>query len=344
MAGCASQAIVGANPAPTQAPQTAWAGWSQVVADTGFLPASDPVRPQLPATPKGPHYVLGSPYQFDGTWYRPQADYDYAESGLASIYDQGNNGQLTADGEIYSAGALTAAHKTLPLPSMVRVTNLDNGKSVEVRVNDRGPFVDNRVIQLSQHAGDLLGIGAGDAVRVHVEIMSAESRTLAMSLGASGRDEIQSLPAVPSPKLTVQTLTAELPSLRPETSDLSPRQTSPDQTSDSEASPSAASESQANAAQTIEGLPQLRPEAATGPAKVVVGPQYASADAAMPPSTFDQTTGDQTAGARYVLGAPYQFDGTWYRPAVDYGYDATGSAAIYDFRRRRRGDCKRGDL
>jgi len=330
MAGCASQAIVGTNPAPAPAPQTAWAGWSQVVVDTGLLPVSAPARPQLPATPKGPHYVLGDPYQFDGIWYRPQADYEYGESGLASIYDHGNNGQVTADGEVYSDSALTAAHKTLPLPSMVRVTNLDNGKSVEVRVNDRGPFIDNRVIQLSQHAGDLLGIRAGDAIRVHVEIMATESRALAMSLGASGRDEIQNLPAVPSPKLTVQALSAELPSLRPETSDMSSRQMSPAETIKSEASTGATSESQRSAdnateGQAIDGQTGLRPAAPTGPTKVVAGPQYASIDAAMPPSTLDQT-----AGARYVVGVPYQFDGVWYRPAADYGYDATGSAVVYD--------------
>jgi rare lipoprotein A len=325
MAGCASQAIVGANPAPAPAPQTAWAGWSQVATDAGFLPASAPVRPQLPAAPKGPHYVLGDPYQFDGTWYRPQADYEYEESGLASIYDRGNNGQVTADGEVYSDSALTAAHKTLPLPSMVRVTNLDNGKSVEVRVNDRGPFVDNRVIQLSQHAGDLLGIGAGDAIRVHVEIMPAESRTLAMSLGASGRDEIPSLPAVPSPKLTVQTLNAELPTLRPQTAEMNPGRTSPDEALASRASVGAGSESQPIAYQTIESQAGLRSAASTAPGKIVTGPQYASLDEAMPPSTLDQT-----AGARYVVGAPYQFDGVWYRPTVDYGYDATGSAVIYD--------------
>jgi|GEM_PF-108354 len=298
LAGCASQTSLATNPAP--APQTAWAGWSQVAADTGFLLASAPVRPQLPAAPKGPHYVLGDPYQFDGTWYRPEADYGYEESGLASIYDPGNNGQLTADGEVYSDSALTAAHKTLPLPSMVRVTNLDNGKSVQVRVNDRGPFVDDRLIQLSRHAGEMLGINAGDAVRVHVEIMAAESQALAMGLGASGRDVIQSLPAVPSPKLSVQPLSAELPTLRPETSETSPGDMTEGATGPEQAGPSSVS-------------------------KIVIGPQYASADASMPPSTLDQA-----AGARYVIGEPYQFDGTWYRPAVDYGYDATGSAVVYD--------------
>jgi rare lipoprotein A len=285
MVGCASQTRIATYPAPASGPHPLAAGWSQVASDTGFLLASAPARPQLPVAPKGPHYVLGNPYQFDGTWYRPQADYGYEESGLASIYDQGSNGQVTADGEIYSDNAVTAAHKTLPLPSMVRVTNLDNGRSVEVRVNDRGPFVDNRVVQLSRHAGELLGINAGDAVRVHVQIMAAESQALAVSLGASGREEIPSLPAVPSPKLAVQPLSAELPTLRPETSETSP---------------------------------------GPGASKVVIGPQYASADPAMPPSMLTE------AGARYLIGEPYQFDGTWYRPAVDYSYDATGSAVVYD--------------
>ncbi len=338
LAGCASQTIVAANPIP--APHAAWAGWSQVAADTGFLLASAPVRPQLPAVPKGPHYVLGDPYQFDGTWYRPQADYGYEESGLASIYDQGVNGQVTADGEIYSDSALTAAHKTLPLPSMVRVTNLDNGKSVQVRVNDRGPFVDNRVIQLSQHAGDLLGIRAGDAIRVHVEIMAGESQALAVGLGASGRDEIPSLPAVPSPKLTVQPLSAEVPSFRPEAPGPSPMATSSGTTSLVTASLATTSSGAMSLDAMIPGATNLsamtpgaiasiatNPQTAapTVPSRVAIGPQYASADGVTPATTLDQA-----AGARYVIGEPYQFDGTWYRPAIDYGYDATGSAVVYD--------------
>lgn len=108
------------------------------------------------------------PYQIRGQWYRPVEDPGYDVTGLASWYGDQFNGRPTATGEIFDMHALTAAHKTLPLPGLVEVTNLANGRSVVLRVNDRGPFVDNRIIDLSRGAAeelDLLSRGVGQ-VRV----------------------------------------------------------------------------------------------------------------------------------------------------------------------------------
>src|SRR6266700_5489443 len=115
------------------------------------------------------------PYQVKGLWYTPRADYSYDETGLASWYGPGFNQQLTAANEIYDMNQLSAAHKTLPLPSVVQVTNLQNGRSLRLRVNDRGPFVDGRIIDLSRRAAQLLGFESSGTAPVRVRIMKEES-------------------------------------------------------------------------------------------------------------------------------------------------------------------------
>lgn len=101
-----------------------------------------------------------------------------AQTGLASVYSENLNGKSTASGERYDSGALTAAHLTLPLGAEVRVTSLDNGKSVRVRVNDRGPRVQGRIIDLSSSAAAALGMRSGVA-RVRLEIISQPARAAA---------------------------------------------------------------------------------------------------------------------------------------------------------------------
>ncbi len=124
-------------------------------------------------------YKVGKPYQIKGVWYYPAEDYKYRETGIASWYGPGFHAKTTANGETYDQNDLTAAHRTLPMPSIVRVTNLENGRSIVVRVNDRGPFANNRIIDMSHRGADMLGfIGKGTA-RVQVEIMAAESRAVA---------------------------------------------------------------------------------------------------------------------------------------------------------------------
>ncbi|MBV6657702.1 MAG: septal ring lytic transglycosylase RlpA family protein [Devosiaceae bacterium] len=114
---------------------------------------------------------IGRPYTIAGVTYRPHADPDYDRTGMASWYGPGFHGRLTANGEVYDQYALSAAHPTLPLPSYVRVTNLSNDHSVVVRVNDRGPFSNNRIIDLSQRAADVLDMRNQGVARVRVEYM-----------------------------------------------------------------------------------------------------------------------------------------------------------------------------
>ncbi|HZB93752.1 MAG TPA: septal ring lytic transglycosylase RlpA family protein, partial [Stellaceae bacterium] len=102
-------------------------------------------------------YKVGQPYEVSGVWYYPAVDWNYDETGIASWYGKEFHGRSTANGEIFDLNALTAAHPTLPMPSIVQVTNLENGRSIELRVNDRGPYVNGRIIDVSRRAAQLLG-------------------------------------------------------------------------------------------------------------------------------------------------------------------------------------------
>lgn len=114
---------------------------------------------------------VGEPYQINGQWYHPRMIDRYREVGVASWYGMPFHGRKTANGEIYDMHGMTAAHPTLPLPSMARVTNLQNGKSVVVRVNDRGPFAKRRIIDLSRRAAWALGFKAQGTAEVEVVYM-----------------------------------------------------------------------------------------------------------------------------------------------------------------------------
>ena len=113
-------------------------------------------------------YKVGQPYQIDGTWYYPREQPDYDETGIASWYGPNFHGQRTANGEVFDANAISAAHRTLPMPVNVRVTDLETGKSLVVRVNDRGPFARGRIIDLSVGAAKLLGFYGKGTARVRV--------------------------------------------------------------------------------------------------------------------------------------------------------------------------------
>ena len=120
--------------------------------------------------PKVPgSYKVGSPYKINGIRYVPREDPHYRASGIASWYGEKFHGRRTANGEIFDMNDLTAAHPTLPLPSKVRVTNLENGKQLELRVNDRGPFTRGRIIDVSKHAAKLLGFQGKGTAKVRVE-------------------------------------------------------------------------------------------------------------------------------------------------------------------------------
>lgn len=124
-------------------------------------------------------YKVGKPYRINGTLYVPRVDYSYSETGIASWYGPDFHGNDTANGEIFDMNEISAAHRTLPLPSMVRVTNLKNGRTLNVRVNDRGPFARGRIIDMSRRGAQLLGFERNGTAPVRVDILAYESRKLA---------------------------------------------------------------------------------------------------------------------------------------------------------------------
>jgi rare lipoprotein A len=136
----------------------------------------------------GGSYRVGQPYTIAGKRYVPREDTSYDETGIASWYGDDFHGRKTANGEIYDMNAISAAHTTLPMPSYVRVTNLQNNRSLIVRVNDRGPFHDDREIDLSSKAAELLGFRDRGLAQVRVEyvgraaIEGSDDRQLAATL------------------------------------------------------------------------------------------------------------------------------------------------------------------
>jgi len=127
------------------------------------------VEPGEPVPKGGGVYRVGKPYTIAGREYVPQEDINYSAVGMASWYGDDFHGRYTANGEIFDMNSISAAHKTLPLPSYVRVTNLSNHKSLVVRVNDRGPYVGDRVIDLSVKSAQLLGFHGHGLAKVQVD-------------------------------------------------------------------------------------------------------------------------------------------------------------------------------
>ncbi len=125
-----------------------------------------------------PRYKIGEPYEVYGNWYYPERDLRYDKTGIASWYGDEWAGKLTANGEIFDPTLVSAAHKTLPMPSVVRVTNLENGKSLVVRLNDRGPFIVGRIIDLSREAARRLGFLKNGIAKVRVQILAEQSLAL----------------------------------------------------------------------------------------------------------------------------------------------------------------------
>jgi len=148
---------------------------------------------------KGGYRKTGKPYTIAGNTYYPlQSAAGYDRSGVGSWYGRDFHGKLTANGEHYDMHAMSAAHKTLPLPTMVRVTNLENGRSIVVRVNDRGPFVKSRIIDLSYAAAHTLGYDKQGTARVRVQALEG-SNSYASSRPASPTPAPILAPAAPPP-------------------------------------------------------------------------------------------------------------------------------------------------
>tara|TARA_R110000868_G_scaffold58283_3_gene180113 strand:+ start:711 stop:1706 length:996 start_codon:yes stop_codon:yes gene_type:complete len=183
-------------------------------------------------------YKIGTPYQISGTWYYPAEEWDYDETGIASWYGADFHGKDTANGESYDMNDLTAAHRTLPMPSFVRVINLENGRSIVLRVNDRGPFAKGRIIDVSRRGAQLLGFKDQGTARVRVQILAERSQALKAQI--LGQDSIaehgspikvdklpkasvsaESLPPPPGAQAAPQPVTpAETPPAPPPTSQI----------------------------------------------------------------------------------------------------------------------------
>ena len=132
----------------------------------------------LPTGSNGGVSKVGKPYKISGNWYYPKEEHAYDAVGIASWYGKQFHGKPTANGETYNMNALTAAHKTLPLPTNVKVTNLQNGRSIIVRINDRGPFVGDRVIDLSRRAAQILGFTNQGTTKVRVQALNGKGEVV----------------------------------------------------------------------------------------------------------------------------------------------------------------------
>ena len=128
-------------------------------------------------------YKVGKPYTVLGQTYYPKEQPNYKEVGMASWYGSDFHNKKTANGETYNMNDYTAAHRTLPLPSMVKITNLENGKSVKVRVNDRGPFVKGRIIDVSKKVAQKLDFHNQGTTKVKVEFLVEDTEAMLKEYG-----------------------------------------------------------------------------------------------------------------------------------------------------------------
>lgn len=147
-----------------------------------------PENNELPTGSQGVKRKVGNPYKVAGVWYYPKEEPYYDETGYASWYGKDFHGKLTANGEVYNMNALTAAHKTLPMPSYVKVTNLENNRSIILRVNDRGPFVAGRLIDVSRRGAQLLGFQKQGVTRVRIQASDERGR---IARGPSSRQVVR---------------------------------------------------------------------------------------------------------------------------------------------------------
>ncbi len=143
--------------------------------------------------PANPHYVLGQPYQAGDAWFYPRESYEMQETGLATVYSSGH-ATLTANGELFDQTAVAAAHQTLQLPAIGRLTNLANGRQVLVRINDRGPATPHRMVEVTQRTATLLGFNAAEVARVRLEVLPVESHAAVESVPGAPALEIALAP------------------------------------------------------------------------------------------------------------------------------------------------------
>jgi rare lipoprotein A len=138
-----------------------------------------------------PRMQIGEPYQMGGVWSYPREDFGLTQTGLAAVAADTRAGRRTTSGETHDPLALTAAHRTLQLPAILRVTNLETGLEIEVRVNDRGPANPGRVVELSRRAAELIGLRPGGTAQVRIEVNGEASRALAAGLPSPETPQIE---------------------------------------------------------------------------------------------------------------------------------------------------------
>ena len=154
-----------------------------------------------------PKYYIGSPYKIEDVQYIPGEDLTYNQTGIAGIVPVELNGSKTSDGETFDSNQMVATSKTLPLPSIVKVTNLENGNAVIVRVNNRGPFVNTRIMDISAAAAKQIGLTG--TTKAQVQILPAESTAVKnATLGTSVQESVQT--NVDMGANTVETTTVEV--------------------------------------------------------------------------------------------------------------------------------------
>jgi rare lipoprotein A len=174
--------------------------WGPIVGVAALVSACTP-----PLTPD-PHYVLGKPYITHGVWHYPRESFDLDETGLAAIV-QDDAARLTTDGEVFDQTALAAAHPTLQLPAIARLTDLENGRQVTVRINDRGSGDPRRLVEITKRTAFLLAVPAGSVAQVRLQVLPNESHaaadampgapSLALTAAPRGSVEVAELPPPP---------------------------------------------------------------------------------------------------------------------------------------------------
>ena len=178
-----------------------------------------------------PHYVLERPYQAGGVWWYPRASLQLDETGLAEVYGA-DHGGLTADGEAFDQTAMAAANQTLPLPCIARLTNLETGRQVLVRINDRGPPTPHRLLAVTRRVAELLGFAPGGVARVRLEVLEGRSQaaqaalpgapTLPVATAPRGAVEVASLPPPPGARGDAGTAGFAIAAATPETAATEP--------------------------------------------------------------------------------------------------------------------------
>ncbi len=151
------------------------------------------------------HFKVGDQYNIKGKSYKPKKYNKYSKTGKASWYGHkdGSHGKKTANGDIYNKELLTAAHKTLQLPSLVKVENLENGQSVIVLVNDRGPYVGNREIDVSEKAAKLLGFKNQGTAQVKIQYLHSETQKLLKTFGLANKEGFTAKKSLPNKKCSI---------------------------------------------------------------------------------------------------------------------------------------------